>query len=63
MAWTSADLDAIRATIAKGEKSCQFADRSVTYRSLAELIEAEKAIAASLATARRMFYVAADQGF
>lgn len=48
MAFTQSDLDAVRAAIAKGEKSVQFADRNVTYRSIAELLEAEKVINAAV---------------
>lgn len=52
MAYTSTDLDAIRAAIASGERTVQFADRSVTYRSMAELFQAEARIAAALAATR-----------
>lgn len=44
MAFSEADLDAIRAAIAKGERMVQFADRSVTYRSIEELVQAEARI-------------------
>lgn len=53
MAWTLADLAAVRAALAKGERSVTFADRSVVYRSVEELLrvkaemEAELAVAAS----------------
>ena len=50
MAYTEADLTAVRAAIAKGERSVQFADRSVTYRSMDELFQAEERIASSLMT-------------
>ncbi len=46
--YTQADLDAVRAAIARGEKSVQFADRSVTYRSMSELLDAEQIIKQSL---------------
>lgn len=45
MAYTQADLDAIRAAIVRGEKSVQFADRLVVYRSLEELRAAENIVA------------------
>jgi hypothetical protein len=55
-AYTDADLLAIRRAIARGERSVQFADRSVTYRSTEELIAAESRISRALsstATTRR----------
>lgn len=54
MAYTEDDLTAIRAAITKGERTVQFADRSVTYRSIDELLQAEARILGELAqTARR----------
>lgn len=53
MPFSQADLDAIRATIAKGELRVDFADRSVTYRSIAELLQAEARIAGALTTGRQ----------
>ncbi len=50
MAYTEADLAAVRTAIAKGELSVAKADRSVTYRSMDELFQAEERIASSLAT-------------
>lgn len=47
-AYSAEQLAAIRAAIAKGEKTVQYADRSVTYRSIAELIDAERIIAADV---------------
>lgn len=44
MGYTLADLDAIRAAKAKGERMVTFADRSVTYRSIDELTQAENDI-------------------
>jgi hypothetical protein len=49
VAFTSADLDAIRTAIARGERAVQFVDRSVTYRSMDELLAAEERIAKALA--------------
>lgn len=40
MAWTQADVDALKAAVAKGEKSVTFSDRSVTYRDLGEMLQA-----------------------
>ena len=53
MAYTQADLDAIHATIAKGELRVDYSDRSVTYRSIAELQQAESIIATALSTGGR----------
>ena len=44
MVWTQTDLDAIKDAIASGELSVQFADRRVTYRSIAELLQAKAEI-------------------
>ncbi len=64
MAWTATDLTRLEAAIARGEKTVQFADRSVTYRSLQEMLEARKVIADALDTTRpsRVFYVAPTRG-
>lgn len=53
MGYAQADLDAIRAAIAKGERMVMFADRSVTYRSIDELLQAEARIAAALSISTR----------
>lgn len=64
MGFVQADLDAIRAAIAKGERMVMFSDRSVTYRSMAELLEAEARIAAALTTrARQTLAVQSGKGF
>lgn len=49
MAFTQADLDALDSAISKGEQSVSFADRSVTYRSLSEMLKARAAMAADIA--------------
>ena len=49
--YTDANLLAIRTAIARGERSVTFADRSVTYRSMDELMAAEARIARALDTA------------
>lgn len=51
MAYTQAQLDAIRAAIAKGERTVMYGDRSVTYRSMDELLAAEARIARALTEA------------
>lgn len=39
MAWTASDLSAIETAIATGELTVSYRDRTVTYRSIAELIQ------------------------
>lgn len=63
MAFTANDLAAVEAAIAKGEASVQFADRSVTYRSIEDLLKARDAIKASLQTRARQTLVTASKGF
>ena len=49
MAWTQAQLDAIEAAIASGELPVRFGDRTVTYRSMEELLQARSLIKEALA--------------
>ena len=64
MAYTDADLTAIRQAIARGELMVQFADRSVRYRSMDELLRAEAHIATALASPRaKQTLVVASKGF
>ena len=63
MAWTQADVDRIKAAIARGEKTVQFADRSVTYRSLDEMFKTLQAIEAELGEAPKRRTVVVDGGF
>lgn len=51
MAWTQAQLDAIESAIASGELTVRFGDRTVTYRSMEELLQARAVIKESLAAA------------
>jgi hypothetical protein len=44
VSWTQADLDAVEAAIAKGEKSVSFADRNVVYKSTDELVAVRRLI-------------------
>jgi putative IMPACT (imprinted ancient) family translation regulator len=44
MAYTQAHLDALEAALAKGEKRVTFADKTVEYRSIAELQAAIRAV-------------------
>jgi hypothetical protein len=50
VAWTTADRDVLKSAIAKGESRVSFADRSVEYRSIAEMQAALALIEAELAT-------------
>lgn len=68
MAYTQSDLDAVRAAIARGERSVQYSDRSVTYRSMDELLRAEERIANALAeaaseTRKKQSFGVASKGF
>lgn len=38
-AWTQADLDVLEAAIASGARTVSFSDRTVTYNSLAEMLQ------------------------
>jgi hypothetical protein len=49
MAWTQAQLDAVEAAIASGELTVRFGDRTVTYRSMDELLQARGVIKDSMA--------------
>jgi hypothetical protein len=64
VSFTQSDLDAVRAAIAKGERSVQFSDRAVTYRSIEELLQAEARIADALKTKRpRQWLGVGSKGF
>lgn len=62
MAWTQADLTTIEAAIAKGEQTVQFADRTVTYRSIDALLKARAIIVAELTTRKRQTLGVANKG-
>jgi len=49
MAWTETHLEAIEAAIASGELTVRFGDRTVTYRSMDELLQARALIREALA--------------
>lgn len=51
MAFTAADLTALDRAIASGELTIRTADRSVTYRSMDELLKARDKVAQELAAA------------
>lgn len=40
MAWTQEDINALKSSIASGTLSVAYSDRSVTYRSMAEMLQA-----------------------
>jgi hypothetical protein len=48
VAWTQQQLDAIEAAIAGGELTVRFGDRTVTYRSMDELLQARSVIKESI---------------
>ncbi len=48
MAWTQSQLDAIESAIASGELTVRFGDRTVTYRSMDELLQARAVIKESI---------------
>lgn len=48
MAYTQADLDAIKAAIATGAKKVKFRDKEVEYNSIEELLQAQAAIESEL---------------
>jgi hypothetical protein len=50
VAWTQQQLDAIEAAIASGELTVRFGDRTVTYRSMDELLQARACSASARAT-------------
>ncbi|RMQ45998.1 hypothetical protein ALQ04_01658 [Pseudomonas cichorii] len=51
MAYTQKQLDAVEQAIARGEKIVRYADRTVEYRSVDELIQARDQIRTGLASA------------
>lgn len=52
MAITQSDIDRINKAIAKGEHIVKFADRSVEYRSVDELIKARNSMITELTKAQ-----------
>ncbi len=68
MGWTQLEVDALKAAIAKGERSVSFADRRVDYRSVDEMIQALSLMEAELARAEtpprpRQYKAWSDKGF
>jgi hypothetical protein len=62
MPFTQADLTAIDRALAKGEQTIQFQDRTVTYRSVKELLEARALISSELSTVSRQVIGVANKG-
>ncbi len=58
MAWTQSDLDALETAMKSGVLTVHYSDRTVTYRSMTELMDLREAmkavIASSTATPRTM---------
>jgi len=50
MAWTQADVDALKAALKNGTKSVSYADRTIVYHSLAEMLELLTAMQADLSS-------------
>jgi hypothetical protein len=51
MSFTQKHLDAVEAAIARGEKTVRYADRTVEYRTVDELLKAREEIRTSLINA------------
>lgn len=51
--YDNTDLAAVRKAIARGEKTVVFADRTITYRNMDELIQAARLIEAQMSTQSR----------
>jgi hypothetical protein len=67
VAYTETDLTSIRTARLRGIRTVQYADRSVTYSSDAEMRQVEQDILRELATVsptrRKQFYGVASKGF
>lgn len=68
MAYTQADLEALQAALAKGEKRVSFGDKTVEYRSIEELQAAIRTVEAEIARsvgapAKRQIRVTTAKGF
>lgn len=66
LAYTAADLTAVRTALTRGERSVTFADRTVTYRSVDELKMVEQDILRELASTSsraKQTRVYANKGF
>ena len=52
MSFTQKHLDAVESAIARGEKTVRYADRTVEYRTVDELLQARDRIRSSMAGPR-----------
>ncbi len=62
MSFSARDLDTLDRAIAQGSKTVSFADRSVTYRSLEEMLQARALIERELSAAPRTRYATGEKG-
>ena len=67
MAWTQSDIDALKAAIAagRGARSISFGDQTVTFHSVAEMIELLRVMqddVSATASTPRTRYAAFDKG-
>lgn len=51
MAWTQTDIDAIEAAIASGTLSITNGDKTITYRSISEMLKARDSMKAAISGA------------
>ena len=68
MTYTPADLEALQQALISGERRVSFGDKTVEYRSVAELQSAIRTVAAALArkqgtTPARQVRVTTNKGF
>ena len=67
MSYTNAQLDALRKALATGERRVTFGDKTVEYRSVAELQAAIRTVEADSArgsaTSKRQIRVTTGKGF
>ncbi len=64
MAWTQTDLEGIEAAIAggAGARTITFADQSVTFSTIDEMLKLRAVMQQELGTARRYRVVSTDKG-
>jgi hypothetical protein len=66
MGWTQADVDGLKAAIAKGTRRVSFADRMVEYESTASLLQAltlaQAEVNAAAGVARPRQFLAYESG-
>lgn len=53
MAWTQADADALKASIARGVRDVSYADKRVSYRSLDEMLATLRLIEREIGTRKK----------